>query len=125
MQQYQEDSSAIIETLNSYFTGIYEGNVTLLTDKVYYPGTLLFGDVKGLPYFRTLSEYLEGVRNRQSPKDSGKPFKGEIISIGIVNSIAVAKVRVQMYDFNYSELLSFHKLDNRWVIVNKMISDIV
>jgi hypothetical protein len=125
MQQYQENSSAIIETLNIYFRGIYEGDVTLLIDKVYYPGTLLFGDVKGLPYFRTLSEYLEGVRNRQSPKDSGKPFKGEIISIEIVNSIAVAKVRVQMYDFNYSELLSFHKLDNRWVIVNKMISDIV
>lgn len=125
MQQYQEDSSAIIETLNIYFKGIYEGDVTLLIDKVYYPGTLLFGDVKGQPYFRTLSQYLEGVKNRQSPKDSGKPFKGEIISIGIVNSIAVAKVSVQMYDFNYSELLSFHKLDNRWVIVNKMISDII
>lgn len=125
MQQYQENSSAIIETLNIYFKGIYEGDVTLLMDKVYYPGTLLFGDVKGQPYFRTLSQYLEGVKNRQSPKDSGKPFKGEIISIEIVNSIAVAKVRVQMYDFNYSELLSFHKLDNRWVIVNKMISDII
>ena len=125
MQQYQENSSAIIETLNIYFKGIYEGDVTLLIDKVYYPGTLLFGDVKGQPYFRTLSQYLEGVKNRQSPKDSGKPFKGEIISIEIVNSIAVAKVRVQMYDFNYSELLSFHKLDNRWVIVNKMISDII
>ena len=124
MQQYQENSSAIIETLDIYFRGIYEGDVTLLIDKVYYPGTLLFGDVKGQPYFKTLSQYLEGVKNRQSPKDSGKPFKGEIISIEIVNSIAVAKVRVQMYDFNYSELLSFHKLDNRWVIVNKMISDL-
>ncbi|HTI89913.1 MAG TPA: nuclear transport factor 2 family protein [Puia sp.] len=124
MQQFKEDSSAIIETLNIYFKGIYEGDVTLLADKVYYPGTLLFGDVKGQPYFKTLPQYLEGVKNRQSPKDSGKPFKGEIISIEIVNSIAVAKVRVQMYDFNYSELLSFHKLDNRWVIVNKMISDL-
>ena len=124
MQQYKEDSSAIVKTLNIYFNGIYEGDVTLLADQVYYPGTLLFGDVKGQPYFKTLSQYLEGVKNRQSPKDSGKPFKGEIISIEIVNSIAVAKVRVQMYDFIYSELLSFHKLDNRWVIVNKMISDI-
>ena len=124
MQQYKEDSSAIAETLDLYFKGIYEGDVTLLMDQVYYPGTLLFGDVKGQPYFKTLSQYLEGVKNRQSPKDSGKPFKGEIISIEIVNSIAVAKVRVQMYDFIYSELLSFHKLDNRWVIVNKMISDI-
>src|ERR1700755_922236 len=105
MQQYKEDSSAIVKTLNIYFNGIYEGDVTLLADQVYYPGTLLFGDVKGQPYFKTLSQYLEGVKNRQSPKDSGKPFKGEIISIEIINSIAVAKVRVQMYDFNYSELL--------------------
>ena len=57
-------------------------------------------------------------------KDSGKPFKGSIISIEIINSIAIAKVSVQMYEFNYSELLSFHRIDDKWVIVNKMISDI-
>ena len=125
MKQYKEDSVEIIETLNnSYFKGIYEGDVTLL-GSTFYPGALLFGDVKGQPYYKTLSQYLDGVKNRQSPKDSGKPFKGEIISIEIINSIAVAKVRVQMYEFNYFELLSFHKLDGRWVIVNKMISDVV
>ena len=40
------------------------------------------------------------------------------------NSIAVAKVHVKMYEFNYDEFLSFHKLDNRWMIVNKMITDV-
>ena len=122
MTQYQKDSSAITETLNNYFKGIYEGDVTLL-GSTFYPGTLLFGDVKGQPYYKTLPQYLDGVKNRQSPKDSGKPFKGEIISIEIINSIAVAKVRVQMYEFIYFELLSFHKIDGHWVIVNKMISD--
>jgi hypothetical protein len=29
-----------------------------------------------------------------------------------------------MYDFNYFELLSFHKLENKWVVVNKMIADV-
>jgi hypothetical protein len=29
-----------------------------------------------------------------------------------------------MYDFEYDEFLSFHKIDNRWVIVNKMMSDV-
>jgi hypothetical protein len=84
----------------------------------------LFGDVKGQPYAKTLDQYLDGVAHRQSPKDSGKPFKGTIISIDVVNSIAVARVRVKMYDFNYDEFLSFHKIDNRWLIVNKMISDV-
>ena len=124
MENNQQDKTAITGTLeNCYFKGIYEGNLGLL-NQVYHTGTLLFGDVKGQPYAKTLDQYLDGVKNRQSPKDSGKPFKGEIISIKLANSIAIAEVRVKMYDFNYHEFLSFHKLDGKWLIVNKMISDI-
>lgn len=124
MKTTQQDSAAITQTLeNYYFKGIYEGDINALKN-ILNPGTLLFGDVKGQPYAKTLDVYLDGVRNRQSPKDSGKPFKGTILSIDVINSIAVAKVQVKMYDFNYDEFLSFHKIDNRWVIVNKMITDV-
>ena len=119
-----KDSLAITQVLeNYYFKGIYEGDVTIL-DSAFNPGTLLFGDVKGQPYAKTLDQYFDGVRNRQSPKSSGKPFKGTIISVDVINSIAVAKVHVKMYDFNYDEFLSFHKIDNHWLIVNKMITDV-
>ena len=124
MENNKKDSAAISRALEDYyFKGIYEGNLDLL-NQVYNTGTLLFGDVKGQPYAKTLDQYLDGVKNRQSPKDSGKPFRGEIISIKIANSIAIAEVKVKMYDFNYHEFLSFHKLNNKWLIVNKMISDI-
>ena len=106
-----------------YYKGIYEGNVNLLKN-IYYPGTLLFGDVKGQPYAKTLEQYLDGVAHRQSPKDSGKPFEGKTISVAVINSIATVKAHVKMYDFEYDEFLSFHKFDNRWLIVNKMITDI-
>ncbi|MDN5283820.1 MAG: nuclear transport factor 2 family protein [Mucilaginibacter sp.] len=119
-----QDSLAISQVLEDYyFKGIYEGDVNTL-NKILNPGTLLFGDVKGQPYAKTLDQYLDGVTNRQSPKGSGKPFKGTIISIEVINSIAVAKVHVKMYDFNYDELLSFHKISNHWLIVNKMITDV-
>lgn len=119
-----QDSLAIVRTLEDhYFKGIYEGDINTL-GKILNPGTLLFGDVKGQPYAKTLDQYLDGVAHRQSPKDSGKPFKGTIISIDVVNSIAVAKVHVKMYDFNYDEFLSFHKISGQWLIVNKMISDV-
>jgi hypothetical protein len=119
-----QDSTAIAQALEDYyFKGIYEGDISTL-GHILNPGTLLFGDVKGQPYAKTLDQYLDGVAHRQSPKDSGKPFKGTIISIDVVNSIAVAKVQVKMYEFNYDEFLSFHKIDNRWVIVNKMITDV-
>ena len=120
-----QDSLAINQVLEDhYFKGIYEGDINDLST-IYHPGTLLFGDVKGQPYAKTLDQYLDGVAHRQSPKDSGKPFKGTTISIDVVNSIAVAKVHVKMYDFNYDEFLAFHKIDNRWVIVNKMITDVI
>ena len=124
MENNKQDSAAITLALeNYYFKGIYEGDLELL-NQIYYTGTLLFGDVKGQPYAKTLDQYLDGVKNRQSPKDSGKPFKAEILSIRVDNSIAVAEVKVKMYDFNYHEFLSFHSLNGKWLIVNKMITDI-
>jgi hypothetical protein len=124
MENNLQDSLQITQALeNYYFKGIYEGDLNAL-GKILNPGTLLFGDVKNRPYAKTLDQYLDGVKNRQSPKDSGKPFKGTILSINVVNSIAVAKVHVKMYEFEYDEFLSFYKIDNRWVIVNKMITDV-
>ncbi|WP_276381145.1 nuclear transport factor 2 family protein [Flavobacterium sp. H4147] len=108
---------------NYYFKGIYEGDEMLL-GSIFQPGTFLFGDVKNQPYFKTVDLYLDGVKNRQSPKDSGKPFKGEIIDIRVVNSIAVAELNVKMYDFNYRDFLSFHKINGQWLIVNKMLTDV-
>lgn len=123
MKAIQPDTEIIREVLeNNYIKGLYEGNLDLLK-QVFYHGTLLFGDVKGQAYFKTLDQYLEGVANRQSPKDSGKPFKGEIISINIENSIAIAELKMKMYDFHYHNMLSLHKLDGKWVIVNKMLTD--
>jgi len=119
-----QDSLAISQALEDYyFKGIYEGDTNTLGN-ILNQGTLLFGDVKGQPYAKTLEQYFDGVAHRQSPKDSGKPFEGTIISVDVVNSIAVAKVNVKMYEFSYDEFLSFHKINTRWMIVNKMITDV-
>ncbi|WDF57718.1 nuclear transport factor 2 family protein [Flavobacterium sp. KACC 22758] len=119
----QIEIQAITDAIeNYYFKGIYEGDEILL-GSIFQPGTFLFGDVNGQPYFKTVDLYLDGVKNRQSPKDSGKPFKGEILHISVVNSIAVAELNVKMYDFNYRDFLSFHKINGRWLIVNKMLTD--
>ncbi len=124
MENHKTDQDAIALALESqYFKGIYEGNVGLLKS-VFHPASLLFGDIKGQPYFKTIDGYLEGVGNRQSPKDSGKPFEASIITVKVVNSIAVAEATLKMYDFIYHDLLSFHRIDGRWVIVNKMLTDV-
>lgn len=118
------NEAAIIQVMEAYyFKGIYTGNVELL-GRAFHKDTLLFGDIKGQPYAKTLEQYLNGVANRVSPKDSAKPFDCGIISIDVINTIAMVKARVKMYEFNYYDLLSFHKLDNRWAIVNKMLTHV-
>ncbi|RQO33729.1 nuclear transport factor 2 family protein [Chryseobacterium sp. KBW03] len=108
---------------NYYFKGIYEGNTDLLT-KAFYKGALLFGDIDGAAYFKTAEQYIEGVGSRVSPEKSGKDFKANIISIDVINSIATVKLHVKMYDFNYYNFITFNKIDNEWLIVNKTLTNV-
>ncbi|MBP1163433.1 hypothetical protein JOE44_000317 [Chryseobacterium sp. PvR013] len=108
---------------NYYFKGIYEGNTELLK-KAFYKGALLFGDVDGVPYFKTAEQYIEGVGNRVSPQKSGKDFKAIILSIEVINSIAVAKLQVRMYDFNYYNFITFNHIDGKWFIINKTLTNV-
>lgn len=118
------DEAAIAQALEEYyFKGSYEGDLNKLKC-IFHPGTLLFGDVKGQPYAKTLVEWLDVVANRQSPKDSGKPFKGEVLNIKVVNSVAIAEVHVQAYDMLYHDFLSLHQINGNWLIVNKIMSGI-
>ena len=123
MENQHEDVLAIKDAIeNNYFKGIYEGD-ELLLGSIFYPGTFVFGDVNGQPYFKTADLYLNGVKNRQSPKELGKPFEGEILYIKVVNSIAMAEINLKMYEFNYRDFLSFHKINGKWYIVNKMLTN--
>lgn len=123
MNPHTHETVAIGRATEYYFRGIYEGQVQLLA-RVFHPNALLFADVKGQPYAKTLAAYLEGVAQRISPENSGQAFETEIFHIEVINSIAVAKVRVKMYDFNYYDFLSFHKVDGEWLIVNKMFTHV-
>ncbi|MNL80100.1 putative lumazine-binding protein [compost metagenome] len=82
------------------------------------------GDVNGQAYFKTLDQYLDGVRNRKSPFELGESFRMEIMSIEVINQIAVAKVRLPMFEFNYHDLLSLTKVDGKWLIVNKLLTNV-
>lgn len=106
-----------------YFKGIYKGDTELLK-KAFYKDALLFGDINGIPYFKTAEQYIEGVGNRVSPEKSGKEFIAEIISVDIINSIAVAKLHVKMYDFNYYNFITFNHIEGKWLIINKTLTHV-
>ena len=123
MNTYNENTTAISAVLSDYFKGVFKGDVTLL-EHIFHPQALVSGDINGQEYFKTLEQYLNGVKNRKSPHALGETFRMEIFSIEIINSIAVAKVHLPMFEFNYYDLLSLSKVGGQWVIVNKLLTNV-
>lgn len=123
MNNYTDNAAAVSAVLSNYLNGVFNGNIELLRT-AFHPQALVFGDVNGSPYFKTLDEYLEGVKNRKSPFELNEKFRMEILAIEIINSIAIAKVHLPMFDFNYYDLLSLNKINGEWVIVNKLLTNV-
>jgi len=123
-EQVKKDKAAITQLFNDYyFKGVYTGDTTILKQS-FDPRTMLFGDKKGVEYSNPVSAYLYAVGHRGSPKDSGKPFKSEIISIDVINTIAVAKTHVKMLEYNYYNFMLLHKVNDHWLIVGKTLSHV-
>lgn len=123
MNNYTDNAAAVTAVLSNYLNGVFNGDVDLLRS-AFHPQALVAGDVNGLPYFKTLDQYLDGVKNRKSPFELGEKFRMEILSIEIINMIAVAKLRLPMFEFNYYDLLSLTKVNGEWVIVNKLLTNV-
>jgi hypothetical protein len=120
---YKEDTTAIQLVIEDYFNGIFYGDTEKLKT-VFHPSALLFGDINKKPYFKTLDDYLEGVRNRKSPHALEEKFRMKIIAIEILGNIANVKLNVPMFEFNYYDFLAFNKVDGKWLVINKLFTHI-
>lgn len=119
---YTQNVSEISATLFNYFNGVFYGDVSKI-ESAFHPQCLIFGDVNGQPYFKTLSDYLEVVRNRKSPKDSGEEFRMKVLSVEIVNDIAYARLYVPMFGYHYYDYMALNRINGKWVIVNKIFTN--
>lgn len=120
---YDKYSNEIKATISDYFQGIYNGDSDKL-ENAFHLQALLFGDIKGEPYFKTVTDYIDGVKSRKSPNDLGEDFKMEILSIEIMGNMATVKAHVPMLGFNYYDFLSLNKINGDWKIVNKLFTHV-
>ena len=123
MSSYAADNAGIVLTLSNYFKGVFYGDVELLRS-TFQPQALVMGDINGQPYAKSLNQYIEGVKTRKSPHELDEAFRMEIVSVEIINSIAVAKAHVPMFDKNYYDLLSLNKINGKWLIVKKLLTNV-
>jgi Putative lumazine-binding len=120
---FEKDVIEIQAVIARYFEGMFHGDVKKL-GSAFHEQCMLFGDINGQPYFKTLPEYLEGVKNRKSPKEIGEDFKMKVLGIELTNSVAFVKLHVPMLGFNYYDFISMHKLNGQWLIVNKLFTNV-
>lgn len=120
---YKENLEEVESLIANYFEGIFNGNVAKL-ETCFHENAYIYGDIKDVDYLKSVNEYLEGVRNRESPKDLNESLKMKIIGIDIMGKIAMAKLHVPMLGYNYYDYLSLTKINDEWKIVNKVFTHV-
>ncbi|WP_204336001.1 nuclear transport factor 2 family protein [Leptobacterium flavescens] len=115
---YKTESEKIQEVIELYFTGLYKGKKELL-EEAFHQKMQLFGDINGEPYYREVGDFLDGVAKRESPESLGEDFRMKILSLEILGNIAVTKLHVPMFEFNYFDYLLLHKINGKWTVVSK------
>lgn len=120
---YKENIKEIEYLITNYFMGIFNGDRAKL-EACFNENVHIYGDIKEVEYSKSIKEYLNGVQNRQSPKDLDESFRMKIIGIDIMGKIAMAKLHVPMLGYNYYDYLSLTKIDSNWKIVNKIFTHV-
>lgn len=114
---YQADYEAILGLLNTYFDGLFEGDVVKLRD-IFHEDAWL----KGNNYRKTRDEWLEAVATRPVPRDEGMEYAFNIQSLEIVGDQAMAKVDVPLLAAHFIDFLGLLREGGRWRIVTKMFT---
>ncbi len=120
---YQETINDIETLISNYFNGIFYGDVDKL-NTCFHSSITLFGDINGVDYLKSKADYLDGIKNRQSPHDLGEAFKMKIIGIDVMGKVAMAKLHLPMLGYNYYDYLSLNKIEDNWVIVGKIFTHV-
>lgn len=119
MMSPEQELTTVLATIEDYFQGVFQGDLVRLR-RAFHPQCQLRGEIHGEPYLKSLEEYLEGVANRKSPQELGEIFRMKVISLDLLETMAVAKVHLPMLGYNYYDFLTLMKMNDEWVIVNKL-----
>ncbi len=120
---YKTKAEKISRVIANYFEGIYKGDLEQLRQS-FHSQAYLYGDIKGAEYLKSLDDYLDGVAKRKSPAELEEENRMQILSLEILGDVALAKLHVPIFGFNYYDYVSFAVVDGDWKIVNKVFTHV-
>jgi hypothetical protein len=114
--------AAIKLATETYFDGLYEGDADKIAS-VFLPSSALTHVLDGKLQVMPRDEWLAWVRKRVNPKAQGLAREDHILAIDLISdTLALVKVKCQLPPRYFTDLLSFVKLDGRWVVAQKVFT---
>lgn len=107
--------------LGSYFDVLQNQDLALF-DRVFHSDCVLYSQQDGVTTVRPFPEYRMIVEGRKSPLSGGFPRSDEVLMIDVLSQeMALAKVRLRLFDNIVVDYLNLMKIDERWQVVAKHV----
>lgn len=117
--QAEAQMEALLRAAQAYLDLMYDCEVQNF-DRIFWKTAQLHGFRDGQLTMWPASEYKTVLANRKSPKSSGAPREEEILLIDFASKTqALVKLRVRINTAVFIDYLTFHLVDNHWIITSK------
>jgi hypothetical protein len=115
----QSGIQALMQAVQQYFNLMYDSDVSHF-DRVFRPTAQLHGLRDGKMRMLTAQAYREILAGAPSSRSQGARREEEILLVDITSpSQALAKVRVRINTIIYVDYLSYHHVDDEWLVSSK------
>ena len=120
-----DDRSAIEQTIQTYFDGLYEGDATKLAS-IFHETSALTYEQDGQLVVLPLAQWLQAVRERASPQAKGLARNDAILLIDQSGpTTALVKVKCQMPPRYFTDYLNLLKVGGQWLVAQKVFATVV
>ena len=109
----------VISLVQDYCDGLYQGDISKLRAIFHLDAFLKAPGLR-----RSLEQWLDAVASRPVPVQQGWPYDFKLLSIEIIKDQAMVKLECPLFDHFYVDYLGLLKENGRWLIVNKMYTDL-
>jgi hypothetical protein len=110
---------SLLDAVERYFDLMFDGDVSRF-GQVFAPSAQLHGLRDGNLHLLPAQDYKNALATTPSPKSKNAPRQQEILLVDFASPTqAVVKVRVRIDTLLYLDYLSYHHIDNAWLITAK------
>lgn len=116
-----KDEQAVREVIHDYFLSTYRGEGNKLRN-LFDSDAQISGIINGELLRWSLKDFSDRVSARPSAAEKNEVYQKEIISIDVAGYAAMVKSRVVVAGVIFTDYISLLKVNNQWVIKNKIFS---